>query len=1260
MVYDFDIMFDKAESCIQKLDFKAARSIYEKILGIEPDNARALHALGVVSYRGWGESRRAVRLIRRALELKSDFAGACNNLGKILQESRRVNAAIACYRRAASIEPDNHLVWINLGTAYSLAKKPEEALTAFQDAIRLAPDSFDAMMGIGRALIEMKHYRESLEYFGKAQELAPDEAVVYYSAALAHKQLNQFAHARTKLMWALELKPDYADAYRGLADVLLSLGDADGSVKAVRKALALKPNFQDAHSLLLYALHYRTTCTQQELYRDTVAWCERYCGNIPRFTDHSNDRTPGRPLRVGYISGEFNRHPVGFFIEQALAYHDSATIIVYCYSNGPVTDWLTERLKGYDVVWRDIAVLCDEKVTSLIRQDAIDILVDLSGHTGAGRLHVMARNPAPVQVSWIGYYNTTGLDTIDYILMDAHTVPEGMVQWFTERVVYLPETRFCYTPPPDSFEVKPPPALQNGFVTFGCFNNISKISRNTIKVWSTILTCLPDARLILKWGTFSDSGVVERFLGMFAERGIAPHRVEYRESSDYGTMLDEYGDIDIALDPFPFSGATTTCEALWMGVPVITLPGSLPVSRQTMALLKVIGLPEFIADSEDAYVELAIYYAGDLDALAALRQRQRGVMAMSPLCDGRRFTAELESAYQEMWRRWCEGMNNEGDRRPIEILPVVPEAVYNRGVACISENRWHEARYLLEKALTLNPEFPEAMNNMGIVLYHLGELEEADAWLAKAATIRPGFVAAFNNRGKVLTSLQRWRDAESMFSKVLSLDPSHPQAWNNLGELHLNSGRIARARACFRKALRHQPDFPDALNNLAALYMQYDAEEGYRTYEKLIKLHPEEANVHQNLIFAMHYSDRFSREDIFRRTCQWGDIFYNSAKSAQGVSLMPNETGGQKPLRVGFVSADFHQHPGGVFFQALARHHDRSQYSFICYDNSGKRDLITDEIRRQVEGWRCVAGTTDDEFIDLIRSDGVEILIDLSGFTAGHRLSVFARKPAPMQASWLGWFNTTGLKAIDYLIVDPLMVRDGEERLFVEKMAYLPQGRFCYTSPFLCPEVEELPALNNGYITFGCFNNLAKITDRVVVVWGRILRRLPDSRLVLKSPYFKDYEMRRRFQKRFEVHGVSADRLDLRPNSPHFYMMTEYEDIDIALDPFPYCGGLTSCEALWMGVPVITLTGDLPVSRQTESFLQVVGLPEYISRGEQEYVELACDRAGELEQLRTVRAGLRDRMAASSLCDGARFATAFQDVLNKIWLDRQAGYEVVM
>ncbi len=1239
-----DNYFECANKYLDANNYSAASAIYNSILSTQPDNTRALHALGVVTFRGFGNARRAVRLIRQALTLKKDYSDAYNNLAKIFQECRRINAAIACYRHAIDLDATNHIAWINLGTLYNIAKKTEEAFAAFQDAVRLAPDNFDAIYGIASALHEMKRYQEALDYYIKAQALSSDNAVIYYGIGLANKHLGNLTAAKTSFLQALELKPDYCEAYRGLAGVSLSLGETEVAVETIRKALTLKPDFRDAYSFLLFALHYHPSSTQQDLHDVTIEFCDRFFNTIPQCNDHQNDHTPDRRLRIGYISGEFNRHPVGFFFEHSLAYHDPNVITTYCYSNGPVVDWLTERLKSYSCIWRNITGVSSETVFRKIQEDKIDILVDLSGHTGHGRPDVMARKPAPVQASWIGYYNTSGLDAIDYIIMDRDTLPLSLAPWFSEQIVYMPETRFCYTPPPDSFVVKPLPALLNHHITFGCFNNISKISPDTIAVWSKILTSIPDSLLILKWGSFSDITVLERFKSIFEQHGISRGRVEYRGYSDYGTLLEEYGDIDISLDPFPFSGATTSCESLWMGVPVITLPGPLPAGRQTLALLKTIGLPDFIADSKDAYIDLAVRYAMNVEALADLRQQLREMMARSPLCDGQRFTTELMSAYRIMWQHWCDGTNSPNDKTPIEVLSTVPEAAYNRGVTSLTNKHWHDAKRFFEQAIAVTPNFPEAFNNLGIVYFYLGELETAEKNLKKAVTLQPGFIDALNNLGKVLTELNKTREALKVFENVLLLAPDHYQAWCNLGLLHQNAKRISKALTCFKRSLKISPDFVEANIHLATLYLKYNPEKGSQLLQTLAAKYPDHVDVHSHLAYAMHYSNLYSRENIFLEICYIATRFYNKTLP-DFVELHAKN----RPLRIGYVSADFHQHPGGVFFQAIALYYDKSLFTITCYDNSDKLDFITDNIKRHVDHFRRVVGTTDDELIALIQADEIDILIDLSGFTAGNRLSVFAKKPAPVQASWLGWFNTTGIKAIDYIIVDPLMVQPGEEKYFVEKPIHLPQGRFCYTPPLLCPDVERLPAIDNTTISFGCFNNINKITDHVVSVWASILLQTPNSRLVLKSPYFKDYKMRKRFINRFRSHDISRDQLDLRPDSLHFFMLTEYNDIDIALDPFPHCGGLTSCEALWMGVPVVTLPGEFPVSRQTESFLNAVGLSGFVARSKEEYINIACEWAANREKLSELRSGLREKMRTSPLCDGEKFAADFGEVLHTMW-----------
>ena len=368
---------------------------------------------------------------------------------------------------------------------------------------------------------------------------------------------------------------------------------------------------------------------------------------------HANPRDPGKALNIGYVSADFRRHPVGFFLAPVLARHDRRRFSVSCYSGRGLADDLTERLKAGADAWRSVGGLSDEALATAIRDDGIDVLVDLSGHTAGNRLTAFALRPAPVQVSWLGYFNTTGMKAIDYVLMDAETVPEGAERWFTEEVIHLPAGRFCYGPPEDAPPVAPPPVEERGRVTFASFNNLTKVGAEVVGLWARILDALPSSRLVLKWRSLGDAAVRDRYQAWFAAEGIEPNRIELQGASPHAEMLAAYGGVDVALDPFPFSGGVTSCEALWMGVPVVTWPGARPVSRQTAGFLRALGLAELIAADREDYVAIAAGLARDRDGLTALRAGLRARMAASPLCDGVRFTRHLEAAYRDMWRRWC-------------------------------------------------------------------------------------------------------------------------------------------------------------------------------------------------------------------------------------------------------------------------------------------------------------------------------------------------------------------------------------------------------------------------------------------------------------------------------------------------------------------------------------------------------------------------------------------------------------------------------
>jgi predicted O-linked N-acetylglucosamine transferase (SPINDLY family) len=346
-------------------------------------------------------------------------------------------------------------------------------------------------------------------------------------------------------------------------------------------------------------------------------------------------------------------HPVGFFLAGVLAARSRTAIEVFCYWNHSRPDQVTVQLRELADHWRVIEEVSDAEVEAMILKDGIDILVDLSGHTAENRLPLFARRPAPVQVSWLGYPSTTGLSAIDYLVMDATAVPPGAERWCSEKVARLPHGRFCYAPP----DWAPDVADRSGSdpVIFGSFNNTTKLTPQVVRLWTEVLKASTGSRLVLKSKTLMEAAVRDRFQAAFAEAGLETGRLELRGLSPHQDMLAEYGGIDIALDPFPFCGGTTSCEALWMGVPVVTLPGERPASRQTLGFLRTLGLDGLVAQSEADYVRIATELAADADRRAALRRDLRPRMAASPLCDGVLFTASLEAAFRGMWLRWCAG-----------------------------------------------------------------------------------------------------------------------------------------------------------------------------------------------------------------------------------------------------------------------------------------------------------------------------------------------------------------------------------------------------------------------------------------------------------------------------------------------------------------------------------------------------------------------------------------------------------------------------
>ena len=492
--------------------------------------------------------------------------------------------------------------------------------------------------------------------FEQAIALKPGLAEAHNNLGLGLQGLGRVEEAMARYEQAIALKPDYAEAHYNLGVFFQGLGRVEEAIACQQKAMSIKPDFSEAHSNLLMTMHYAPNCNVQKIYDEHIKWNTQHVVRLSEnIKTYRNSIEPNRKIRIGMVSGSFHRHPVGYMIINAIEMLNRESIELYCYSNNHKTDDLGLRIREACQTWRFIAGMKDEEVSALIEDDVIDILVDLSGHADKNRLLVFARKPAPVQVKWVGgQFNTTGMTAIDYFLSDWVETPKGCDKWYTEKIIRLPDGYVCYDPPHYAPPVNSLPALSNHFVTFGCFNNLAKVNNEVVVLWSRLLLKIKGSKLILITNQLNDSKTRTNFKNLFLQEGVSPDQLDLQGSLPHSKLLKSYNNIDIALDPFPYSGGLTTCEALWMGVPVITMPGPTFAGRHSATHLTNVGLKDWIVDSQEKYLEVVEQWCNDLEALAKLRTNLRQQVKNSPLCDAPRFARNLETVFRNMWQTWCK------------------------------------------------------------------------------------------------------------------------------------------------------------------------------------------------------------------------------------------------------------------------------------------------------------------------------------------------------------------------------------------------------------------------------------------------------------------------------------------------------------------------------------------------------------------------------------------------------------------------------
>ncbi|HEX4053668.1 MAG TPA: tetratricopeptide repeat protein [Tepidisphaeraceae bacterium] len=711
---DYHCNLGKLLRDMKKLDEAVAAC--RQALRLKPDFPEACNNLGI-TLKDQGKFDEAVAAYREALRLRPNFPEICSNLGNALKDQGKFDEAIAAYREALRLKPDYAMAYNNLGNALSGKRELDQALTAYgealrlrpefpeaynnlsivlrdqgkldqaqaacQSALRLRPEYPEAHSNLGNTLRDQGKLNEAVAAYQQALRLRPGFAVFHFNLANALKDQAKFDEAIAAYRQALRLRPDYPEAYNNLGAALKDQAKLDEAIAAYHEALRLRPDFPEVFGNLgialkdqgkldeaiacfdraialrpedptpdssrIYTMHFHPRYHAAAIFREQRAWNERRAKPLAdSIQPHLNDPAPDRRLRIGYVSAYFYSHAEAFFVLPLLEAHDHEKFEIHCYAGVARPDELTERHRRAADVWHDVRGISHADLAQRVRDDGIDVLVDLVMHMPDSRLLAFARKPAPVQATWLAYPGGTGLDAMDYRFTDPYIELPLVQPCHIEQSMQLPDCWCVYEPLTDM----PPAAPRGGGpVCFGSINNPCKLNEPLLRLWGRVLNAVPDSRLLVQTFSSEHSDRVRRLMG---EMGILATRIDFVSRVSRGSYLRLYDQIDICLDPLPYNGITTTLDALWMGVPVVTLAGQAAAGRAGLSILSNAGLGELAAQTPDQFVQIAAQLASDIPRRTELRSTLRGRLAASPLMDYPRFARAMEAAYRQMWRRWCE------------------------------------------------------------------------------------------------------------------------------------------------------------------------------------------------------------------------------------------------------------------------------------------------------------------------------------------------------------------------------------------------------------------------------------------------------------------------------------------------------------------------------------------------------------------------------------------------------------------------------
>lgn len=1319
------------------------------------DRQRRRHPMEASLHHNFGISLQALKrfpealsAFRRAIEILPGSEMSMTSAGSVLRELGRTEEALEFHGAAVRLNPQNAHALYNLGNTLSAIKEYSAAENAYRKSLEIQPEMVECLNNLISSLFLQSKFKEAVPFLIKLNKLCSNQEKYLVLLIKALREVNQPLRALHFAELILQDHTPSAVNYSLAASCLSILGRADEAHAYYTKAIDLDPGNVTLHGPRIYTANYLNYSDPIELFEIHRAYGRLLEQNqeISRFFGCYRKRS-GQRIRIGYVSGDFCKHPVTSFFLPVLEQHDRTAFEVFCYSNYVWEDSVTRRIRKLADHFEEIFKLSDGEFYEKIQKDKIDILVDLSGHTARSRLSVFAQKPAPIQVTMIGYMQTTGLKAVDYRITDAWLDPEGFSEHVhTEKLIRMDSGAICFQAPATSPDSCEPPCLSGKPFTFASFNNLAKVNDQVLDVWARVLLGLPQTRMRVI------AIEAQFFLEKMRLRGVSAERFEILPRMQEYDYLEAHNGVDLILDTFPFNGLTVTMNALWMGVPCVTLKGNTSASRAGFALLDRVGLGEFAATNAEEFVRIATHWAQHPYGLASIRAMLRGRFS-GAWTDAVRYTRELEKHFHAMWEAVPVAPSEAGglpetnvgttdfgyvlESSPQELV-CQENAGQELGGRCLKASAVERLREELEvlrsnsvdskaiahaaQKIQAEPERAAALRDLGgqwaglgwdwrVALmvgeiWHLvGDPAQAGIWM-RHAWVGPEkgehwfeLALAWERIGGEREAMEALRmacsveepspkailllanrcvaqtpaDAEALYRKAISFSPSLWQAYLNLSLLLQKRGAIEAALTLAEYAVKLTEDsrpllnlatcqnltgrFSDGLQTLlripqgsgdaGAVYTGVGKSfwglgrpaEAAGAFAKAIEIDPCERANHDNFLHILNHIPELPAETYFEKHREFSALF---EKPLLRVLPFKNSRDPRKRLRIAYISPDLRTHSVSYFIEPILRAHRRSDFEVLGIFTSPWRDSITERLEKMCDQWLDAADWTDEELAQRLEQEQIDILVDLSCHSAGNRLLVFARKPAPVQITMIGMQQTTGLTSMDYRITDADMDPPGlTEGIHSEKLLRLKRA-FVFQPPHSDVKVEPLPAREVGFITFGSFNNFAKTHPGVLEAWAAVLQRVPNSRLgavVPEGAVFEEF---------FARAGIAPDRVFRMERQAGDDYLRMHHGVDIALDCFPFAGLTVSLFAAWMGVPTVTLAGKIPAARAGVSILRSLGLEDWVASDPADFIERAVAYASDWERLSEIRGSLRERMGRE-LSNRDAFIQDYEAQLRGAW-----------